>query len=213
MKYQLVIFDWDGTLMDSTGRIASAMQQAAAICGLSHPSVEDVKNIIGLSLDLAIGELYPQVSPTLVGQMHHHYKDQYRNHDDTPSPMFTGAVELLEELHGNGYKLAVATGKSRAGLENVWQASGTGHLFHVGRGADQAQSKPAPDMLHQILAELEMDIAQAVMIGDTEFDLKMASSIGMDRIGVSFGAHHVDRLAQHEPLAIIDSLHELRDFV
>lgn len=210
MKYELVIFDWDGTLMDSAGRIASAMQKAAMLCNIEMPTVDDVKNIIGLSLDKAILELYPQADSALVEAMVLHYKDQYRHQDNTPSPMFDGANELLEGLHSSGYKLAVATGKSKAGLKRVWQASNTGHLFHTGRGSDEAQSKPHPDMLHQILEELDVAIEKAVMIGDTEYDLNMAGSIGMDAIGVSFGAHAVDRLVQCKPLTIIDSLYELR---
>lgn len=213
MKYQVVIFDWDGTLMDSTGRIASAMRQAAGVCELELPSVAEVKNIIGLSLDVAVMELFPNIKDDLVQQMVIHYKDQYRNHDKTPSPMFAGAEDLLIGLNQKGYKLAVATGKSRAGLERVWDVSNTRHLFHTGRGSDQAQSKPSPDMLNQILNELDLAVTDAVMIGDTEYDLKMASSIGMDSIGVSFGAHHVERLAKHQPKAIIDSLHELTYWV
>ncbi len=210
MKYQLVIFDWDGTLMDSTARIASAIQKAAKLCEVDIPTVEQAKNIIGLSLDKAILSLYPDADETLVGQMVLHYKDQYRYQDNTPSPMFDGAMDLLHSLSAEGYKLAVATGKSKAGLKRVWQSSNTEHLFHTGRGSDEAQSKPSPDMLHQILAELDVPVHHAVMVGDTEYDLQMAAEIGMDAIGVSFGAHGVDRLQKHQPKAIVDSLIELR---
>lgn len=208
MKYELVIFDWDGTLMDSTGKIAAAMQQAAVICEVAPPSVEAVKNVIGLSLDMAVLTIYPDASKPLVEQMVFHYREQYRK-PDVPSPMFEGATQMLTGLYDKGYKLAVATGKSKAGLKRVWQSSNTGHLFHTGRGSDEAQSKPHPDMLNQILDELQVAVDSAVMIGDTEYDLKMASSIGMDSIGVSFGAHAVERLEPHKPVTIIDSLLDL----
>jgi phosphoglycolate phosphatase len=213
MKYKLVIFDWDGTLMDSAGRIVSSMQSASIISEEIAPSNLAVKNIIGLSLDVAIELLFPKASALVQKSIFDHYKDQYVNHDKTPTPMFNGAEELLSSLHGTGYKLAVATGKGRHGLQRVWDMSKTEQFFHTSRCSDEAESKPSPDMLKQILGQMGLKAHEAVMIGDTEYDLGMAKAIDMDRIGVSFGVHTRERLLKHEPLGVVDTLLALRGFL
>jgi phosphoglycolate phosphatase len=210
MKYKLVIFDWDGTLMDSVGRIVSSMQAAASLSGQLEPNVAAVKNIIGLSLEVAVARLFPDAGQQQQHVVFTHYKDQYSNHNQTPTPLFAGADTLLRDLNANGYKLAVATGKGRQGLQRVLHQSGVADLFHGTRSADEAQSKPSPDMLQQLLHEMQFDNHQAVMIGDSEYDMKMARAMNMDRIGVSFGVHDTPRLLAQRPLTVIDQLSELR---
>lgn len=213
MKYKLVIFDWDGTLMDSVGKIVSSMQEAGRINGQAAPSPQAVQDIIGLSLEVAVGRLFPGVDAKVQKDIHDHYKDQYANHNKTPTPLFDGAAQLLSELKSSGYKLAVATGKGRRGLQRVWAMSDTEAFFDGSRCADDAQSKPSPDMLHQLLSELNVSVNEAVMIGDSEFDMAMAKAIDMDRIGVSFGAHSAEQLQAHGPLTVIDQLSDLRAWV
>lgn len=213
MKYKLVIFDWDGTLMDSVSRIVSSMQAAARISGAVEPESHSIQDIIGLSLDISVNTLFPDANEALQKTIHDHYKDQYVNHDKTPTPLFDGAIELLSGLKSSGYTLAVATGKGRKGLDRVIEMSGTGQFFQGSRCADESASKPSPMMLQQLLDELGMAIGDAVMIGDSEYDLMMAKALGMDCIGVSFGTQTREKLQTHQPLAIIDQLSELRDWV
>lgn len=188
---RLAIFDWDGTLMDSVGRIVSCVQGAARDCELAVPTPTQVRQIIGLSLDVAMSRLFPLCSDSgatsderqiaaLFDRYRHHYL-----HDATPSPLFAGAGELLHDWQSQGLQLAVATGKSRRGLDRVLDETGLRPLFVTSRGADEANSKPDPLMLEQILAELGLSPRQAVMIGDSVHDMAMAEAICMPRIGVT----------------------------
>ncbi len=152
MKYELVIFDWDGTLMDSVARIVSCMQAAATDCHLPVPTPEAVRHIIGLSLYKAFPVLFGELSPKDSDALLLAYRRHYLEVNTTPSPLFAGAADTLTGLHQTGYRLAVATGKQRVGLDRVLDETGLGHLFHALRGADQARSKPDPLMLAQIAA-------------------------------------------------------------
>ncbi len=209
MKYELVIFDWDGTLMDSVARIVSCMQAAAGDCGQPVPTPEAVRHIIGLSLYRAFPVLFGDLSPAESDGLLQAYRRHYLELNTTPSPLFAGAADTLTGLHRGGYRLAVATGKAREGLDRVLIDTGLGHLFHALRGADQARSKPDPLMLAQILEELRLAPAQAVMVGDSSYDLAMAEAIGMDRIGVTYGVHSRDQLGVHAPVALIDDIRHL----
>lgn len=213
MKYPLIIFDWDGTLMDSVGRIVSSMQHTAAILDLPEPSVAAVREIIGISLEPAIETLFGRLSAAQFEQFMTVYRQQYVHDDITPSPLFSGARNLLESLRERGYTLAVATGKARHGLERVWEEADLRHLFHTSRCADETASKPNPKMLLDILAETGFKAEQAVMVGDSVHDMRMAENAKMARIGVSFGAHEAARLTGHQPVAIIDQLSELNHYV
>ena len=208
-EYQLIIFDWDGTVMDSIQRIVSCMQKAARACQLPEPSVDAVRDIIGLSLSVAMPRLFPQASSELQQTLVRHYSDYYKHLDDTPTPLFSGVDDMMRQLHAAGKSLAVATGKSRSGLERVLAETGLGGLFCTRRGADDAKSKPDPLMLRQILDELALPVEQAVMIGDSVHDLAMAQAIGMDSIGVTWGVHDRNLLEQHQPVTIVDSVAEL----
>ncbi len=211
--YKLVIFDWDGTVMDSVARIVSSMQASACDLSLQIPSAEQVRDIIGLSLPTASKILFPDASDQLHDDLRLRYKAHYKEIDTTPTPLFDNAVNLLHQLTGQDKLLAVATGKGRDGLERVWQMTDTKHYFHSSRCAYECQSKPHPEMLEQILAELNVAPEQAVMIGDTTHDMAMAQNANVDRIGVTYGVHDKAALAEFQPKAIVDSLFELQDLL
>ncbi len=209
MKYKAIVFDWDGTLMDSVGKIVETMQSSAKYMGLPIPNYAQAKDVIGISLLPALQKLFNIDDEKAAMDLLLTYKEHFKDHTQVSSPLFSGAIELLGKLKQQGYILAVATGKARQGLDHNLQHSNTQHFFSVSRTADDAQSKPSPDMLQQILAELNLSVDQVLMVGDTTYDMAMAEAINMDRIGVSFGVHNVDALQKHKPLAVIDTLDEL----
>lgn len=209
MRYKLVVFDWDGTLMDSADRIVHAMQAAAGLSALPVPSAEEVRQIIGISLKPAIERLFAALDPMQADAVVDHYKHSFRANGHIASPLFNGVRPLLQTLKQQQRLLAVATGKARAGLDNAFSHTQTGEFFITSRCADEAASKPSPDMLQQILAQLNIAPEDAVMIGDTMYDMAMAEAIGVDRIGVAYGVHSVEQLAQHQPRAIVQSPDEL----
>lgn len=207
--YKLLIFDWDGTIIDSAGRIISSMQQAARDLGLPELSDEAVRNIIGLGLPEAIRMLIPAIDEAMIPRMRERYGHYYLSADKTPTELFEGVRETLDALKDKGYRLAVATGKSRRGLEQVFAETGLAHLFELSRCADETTSKPDPHMLEEILAESGVKASEAVMIGDTEFDLEMGVRAGIDTIAVSYGAHHIDRLRVYNPVLEVHRFPEL----
>ena len=211
--YELVIFDWDGTLMNSEARIVSAIQHAAEEVGLPVLSDEESKQIIGLSLQHAILGLYPDVSPEQVEKMSAAYTQHFLEDSDVPMQPFEGAEDLLKSLKQAGAKLAVATGKSRRGLDRVLADVGFESYFDMTRTPVEAASKPDPLMLHQILDALQVPVEKAVMVGDTEFDLLMAQNIGMDSIAVTHGVHGLEQLQQFYPVAWVDDLAELKSWL
>ena len=209
MAYQLVIFDWDGTVMDSTGRIIACMHQAGA--DLCLPVLEDdaVREIIGLGLPEALRTLYPGIGDRDLERMRERYAVHFVAAEASPSQLYPGARETLAALRGAGLRLAVATGKSRKGLDRVWASSGLGNSFDASRCADETHSKPHPAMVTELLTELRVAPERALVVGDTSFDLQMARDAGVDRVAVSYGAHPVDRLMNFHPLAVIDALPQL----
>lgn len=208
-KLSLVVFDWDGTVMDSVGRIVSSLRSAARISELVVPTEYAAKQIIGLSLDPAFDLLFPGITDDKRQLMFQHYREQYMLHDTTPTPLFAGVEQVLTQLKDNNIKLAVATGKQRRGLARMFAETGLEKYFDTSRCADEAQSKPHPEMLQQILRELDLPAEQAIMVGDTSHDMKMAQAIAMPRVGVTHGVHGRDVLSQFSPNAIIDSMPEL----
>ncbi len=209
MAYQLVIFDWDGTVMDSTGRIIACMHQAGA--DLCLPVLEDdaVREIIGLGLPEALRTLYPGIGDRDLERMRERYAVHFVSAEASPSRLYPGARETLAALRTAGLRLAVATGKSRKGLDRVWASSGLGDSFDASRCADETHSKPHPAMVTELLTELGVAPERALVVGDTSFDLQMARDAGVDRVAVSYGAHPVDRLMNFHPLAVIDALPQL----
>jgi phosphoglycolate phosphatase len=207
---KLLIFDWDGTLSDSVARIAKCMQMAAQEYSLQVPEYADVAEIVGLGLHEATLRLFPSASHYEASLLQASYSKHYRAEDHRPCDFFPGVVETLEDLRAAGYQMAVATGKSRAGLNRVLAALDMEDFFHSSRCADETLSKPHPLMLEELLAEFDLSPQQAVMVGDTEFDMQMAENASMPRIAVSYGAHHIDRLRAFEPLACLDLFADIK---
>ncbi|MEQ8231092.1 MAG: HAD-IA family hydrolase [Gammaproteobacteria bacterium] len=203
---ELVIFDFDGTLVDSEARIVGAMQAAFVAAALAPPAPAAVRAIIGLSLEHAVASLYRSDDAQLHGRLVTGYRTHYARLAGIPMPLFDHCKATLAELAGAGQLLAIATGKSRGGLASALAECGIGHYFDSTRTADDCPPKPDPTMLREILAELGIAPARAVMVGDTEYDLRMAQAAGMPAIGVSYGAHAPARLLDCQPHAIIDSL-------
>lgn len=203
-KYKVVIFDWDGTVMDSIAHIVHCVQQAAIDNALPVPDEASARNIIGLSLPEAFVTLFGNDKETEFERFRDNYKNQYIKNDDITLPIFDYVPELLEELKARDIKLAVATGKGRRGLENAFQRSGLGKFFTYSRTSDEAASKPAPDMLLQISRFYNVASEECLMVGDSIHDMNMARNANMDRIGVTFGAHRREKLQEAEPNAIID---------
>ena len=212
-EYKLLIFDWDGTLADSIGRIVTAMQVAAKRAGRPERDEESIRGIIGLGLPEAILTLYPDMAESEVIAFRQHYADVYVALDEQPSPLFAGVADTLEAFRADGYRMAVATGKARRGLNRVLKAHGWERFFDITRAADETASKPDPLMLNQILAHCAMSPRQALMVGDASFDLLMARNASIDSVAVSYGAQPVERLLALEPRLAINEFPELRTWL
>lgn len=208
--YELLIFDWDGTLSDSIGRIVEAMRAAADLAG--RPVRDDlaIKGIIGLGLPEAIRTLYPDITANDLIDFRQHYADSYMAMDVEPSRLFDGVRESLEAFRAEGYRMAVATGKARRGLDRVLKAHGWMEYFDATRAADETASKPDPLMLNEILQHCGVAPEKALMVGDASFDLLMARNAGMDSVAVGYGAQALDSLLQFEPALAINHFSELR---
>ncbi len=211
--YKLLIFDWDGTLADSIGRIVTAMHIAAQRAGRPERNDEAVKGIIGLGLPEAILTLYPDMTPEQVVSFRQHYADVYIAMDAQPSPLFAGVKDSLEAFRAEGYRLAVATGKARRGLDRVLKANGWEDFFDITRAADESASKPDPLMLNQILAHCDVRPENALMVGDASFDLMMARNAGIDSVAVGYGAQSMQSLLAYEPRLAIERFTELRTWL
>lgn len=208
-EYKLLIFDWDGTLANSIGRIVESMHVASDRAGFARRDDFAVKGIIGLGLPEAIRSLYPEIDDEGLMAFRQYYADHYIALEAEPSPLFDGVVETLDAFRAEGYHLAVATGKARRGLDRVLGAHGWQDYFDVTRAADETASKPHPLMLEQILAHCEVRPEQALMVGDSSFDLQMARNAGMGSVAVSYGAQTIEALRAFEPRLTIDRFPEL----
>jgi phosphoglycolate phosphatase len=212
--YQLLIFDWDGTLVDSIGRIVEAMHWAADACDLKRCSDVQVRGIIGLGLPEAIRSLYPELdAPACIERFRRCYSEQYLALESEPSALFPGVAEALESFRSAGYRLAVATGKGRNGLQRVLEQRGWLNYFDTTRCADESASKPEPLMLEQILAYCEVSPERALMVGDSAFDLQMARRAGVDSVAVGYGAQPLTVLREHGPKLTIENFMELRSWL
>ncbi|MHA6493735.1 HAD-IA family hydrolase [Pseudomonas borbori] len=209
--YRLLIFDWDGTLVDSIGRIVESMHAAADACGLRRRTDEQVKGIIGLGLPEAIRSLHPELSdPRRVEQFRVHYSAHYLALEAQPSAFFEGVQDSLAAFRSQGYVLTVATGKSRHGLNRVLQGLGWLDYFDATRCADETASKPDPLMLEEILGQFGVEPRDALMVGDSSFDLLMARRAGIDCVAVGYGAQPLKALRAHSPVLAIEHFNELR---
>lgn len=202
MKYKMIIFDWDGTLMDSAQAIVSTLQTSIAAVGLPERSEDDLRYIIGLGMYEALDYLYPNVDVD-ADALAAYYRKNMTNLQVTDSPLYDGTVDMLKKLKAAGYLLAVATGKSRMGLDETLEVSGLSAFFAVTKAASETRSKPHPLMLEEILEEFGLDAHEALMVGDTEFDILMAQAIKMDCVAVEGGAHNKTHLQSFAPTVLL----------
>lgn len=208
-RFELIVFDWDGTLMDSQARIVACIQAAFADAGQEVPTLEAASDIIGLGLSEAMGRLLPGGDAETCAVVVAHYRRHFLTGDRAHSELFPGARETLEALAELGYLLAVATGKSRVGLDRELERTGLGALFHATRCADETRSKPHPEMLLALTDELGVRPEAALMVGDTEYDLLMAANARALSLALCHGVHAADRLLACGPLACLESLPDI----
>lgn len=212
LRFPLVVFDWDGTLADSTAVIKRALQHAAADLGYPVPSDAQAAYIIGMglrpALEYAIPTLREEDLPRLTDRYRHHFLA-----GENEIVLFDGVPQLLQALRARGHWLAVATGKSRRGLDRAFETLGLRQFFVASRCADEGFSKPHPGMLHALFDETGLSARDAVMIGDTTHDLQLAENAGSAAIGVTYGAHPVALLQAHRPLTLVDSVSALRAYL
>lgn len=213
-RCELVVFDWDGTLMDSTGRIVEAVRTAIDAGGLAPRSDEQIREVIGLGMAEAVAALYPDMAEAARARLTAVYREAFvRTVAQRPAELFPGVEPVLARLEAEGYLLAIATGKSRPGLQRDLAHAGIGRRFVATRTVDECGSKPDPHMLRDLLAELDLGPHRALMVGDTLFDLEMARNAGVASVAVSWGAHAPERLRAAGPERVIDRIDELPDWL
>lgn len=208
-KYTLLVFDWDGTLIDSKTQIINCMQSTIQTLKLERKADKQISDIIGLGLDEAIIALYPGMKIERVKQIAQEYREHYLNKDKTPSPLFEGVKDVLDSLKASGYSVALATGKSRRGLDKGLVDTNLESYFPITRCADETRSKPHPQMLEEILVDFNTEPANALMIGDSEYDLQLANNTNVDGLAVSYGVHGLMRLLKQDPVGFIDDIQQL----
>lgn len=211
-RFDLIVFDWDGTLFDSTALIARCIQGACADLGLEVPSDESAAYVIGLGLHDALQHAVPGLSPDRYPDLGRRYRHHYlaRQHELV---LFDGTVEMLQALKARNHWLAVATGKSRRGLDEALDTVQLRGLFDGTRTADETAGKPDPRMLNELMREFGVDPERTLMIGDTTHDLQLARNAGAASVGVSFGAHASEAFAPLEPLHVAHSTADLHDWL
>jgi len=207
-RFDLIVFDWDGTLLDSAAAIVQSIQAACLDLGVEPPDDDRARQVIGLGLHDALGRAVPELNPgdylRLAARYRFHYLSQ-----DRELKLFPGAARLVRELHGQGYRLGVATGKTRFGLDRAMAHAGLESCFHVTRCADECAPKPDPSMLLYIMDETGASPSRTLMVGDTTHDLRMARSASVAALAVTFGAHRREDLVMEQPLGIAESIAEL----
>jgi phosphoglycolate phosphatase len=208
-KFDLVVFDWDGTIMDSETKIVRCMQAAACDLKIPDPGVAAIRDIIGLGLNEAMQVLFPGSAASDKARLAERYRRHFLELDNTAMPLFPGVVEGLTRLAEQGYLLAVATGKARRGLNRVLDETGMRQLFVTSRCADETCSKPHPQMLEEILDQTGTETGRALMVGDTVYDMQMAQSARVTGLGVSYGVHPRERLLECGAFACVDSFREV----
>ena len=211
-RFKLIVFDWDGTLADSTAIISLAIREALREMGEPVPDDEAARYVIGLGLADALRTVAPALPAARYSELVAHYRTRYLAAEQD-IPMFAGAVDLLAELDDAGYYLAVATGKSRMGLDRVLTKNGLARRFHATRCADEGLPKPHPDMLLHLMDRLGMDRAETLMIGDTTHDLLLARNAGVQAVAVTYGAHAREPLARLEPIGTAHSMTDLAQWL
>lgn len=211
-RYDLIAFDWDGTLYDSTAIIVRCIQRAVVDVGGARPSDRDAAYVIGMGLMQALAHAAPDVPPEKYPELGTRYRHHYQQHQNDLS-LFDGVLPLLHALRERHHWLAVATGKSRRGLDEALQMVELKGLFDGSRTADETAGKPHPRMLHELMREFGTEPERTLMIGDTTHDLQMALNAGCDAVGVSYGAHEPDAFHALKPKAVVHSVSELHDWL
>jgi phosphoglycolate phosphatase len=211
-RFDLIVFDWDGTLFDSTALIVRCIQQACRDIGAAVPSDVDAAYVIGLGLGDALRHAVPGLDAARYPELglryrHHYFASQHE------LSMFPGTLEMLQALKARNHWLAVATGKGRRGLDEALAHAQLQGLFNGTRTADETASKPDPRMLNELMREFGVEPERTLMIGDTTHDLQLARNAGTPRVAVSYGAHDHEAFGGFEPLAIAHSTQELRDWL
>ena len=207
-QFDLIVWDWDGTLADSTGMIADALLNAAAQVGLPTLSSSEASSIIGLGLREAIYALYGDIPAAQAQALATQYSNNYYA-GESSIPLFAGAVDTIKTLNKRGFKLAVATGKGRRGLNLALQHCALTHYFHATRTVDECFSKPHPQMLHELMEALVVLPERTLMIGDTSYDLQMAKNAGVSAVGVTYGAQKAEQWQHLEPLRQFNNFNSL----
>ncbi len=213
MKPKLIIFDWDGTLADTTGPIIATMQAAFEEHGMDAPAADEIRPFIGYSLARIVESLTPRADAATRDKLVRTYAGHYLNPNNHNMRLFDSAIPCLETLKQQGYWLAVATGKGRTGLDGAIAQTGTADYWLATRCASECPPKPAPDMVLALCDELGLMPSEALVVGDTTFDLEMAAHARARAVAVSTGAHNAERLQSAPCLAVLDSLAELPDFL
>lgn len=209
---RLIVFDWDGTLMDSAGLIVSSLQNACRDLALTVPDEASARYVIGLGLHDSLSHILPGVPVSQYAQVAERYRFHFITRDHE-TPLFAGAQDMLGQLRGAGLRLAVATGKSRAGLDRALGHTGIGSLFDSSRCADETAPKPDPTMLLELMEELDVGAHETLMVGDTSHDLRMALAAGVGAVAVTYGAHTMRDLAPFPALTFADSVAELSQWL
>lgn len=212
-KYKLLIFDWDGTIIDSQAHIIHCMRAGITEAGFEAPSDDAIRHIIGLSLERAIEMLIPNANEHEVTTIAENYRSQFFATGVESSSFYEGAETLLQTCFDQGYYMAVATGKSRRGLDMVLKAFDLERLFHITRCADETASKPHPMMLEEILTDLDMSHKDALMIGDTTYDMNMANNAKMDSMAVTYGVHSKADLTLTNPTYYLQDIQQLLNVI
>jgi len=208
MRYSLIVFDWDGTLLDSAAGIVECIQPASREMGLPVPDAERARHVIGLGLHDSLRIAVPELPVESYGEFAALYRKNFLVREEAMR-LFDGVPQLLVSLRRREHLLAVATGKSRRGLQRALEASELGAHFAASRCGDETHPKPHPAMLLELMGQLSVDPAQVLMIGDTSHDLQMARNAGVDALGVTYGAHRASALQALEPRACVASVKEL----
>jgi phosphoglycolate phosphatase len=212
-EFDLIIFDWDGTLVDSIDWIVKCLSKAAEGCGCEVPENQMLKDTIGLSIERTMDRLFPKITPQIKAQLISYYRQEYLSKQITKDDLFVGINEMLIALKQKGYQLAVATGKSRLELDKAMQGTGLYDFFDFTRTADQTASKPQPDMLDEIIEETGISRKRSVMVGDSIHDMEMAINADIAMIAVSCGANTYDQLEQFNPLMNLTKTTQIQDIL
>ncbi len=212
-RFNLLVFDWDGTLIDSIERIVTSLQYASReVCGI-HLDEDKARSVIGLGLQEAIERLHPGLDAVTTESVADAYRQNFLFDSKVPELLFDGVEDMLKQLIADKYTLAIATGKSRKGLDRAMQKHKLGHYFATTRCAGENRSKPHPEMLNSILHQLDTHANNTVMIGDSEHDMLMAGNAGVNAIGVTHGVEDAESLMMYNPLACLDDITDLYDFL